>query len=131
MGESMKRFGNLLEYSIPWLVLGLLLIYTYAKFFEHPYAGFRAEPNGEVMFVFVPQNNQPALQADDQIIRIGDLSWVDFREDLGKRNFENARPGDVIPLTIMRNGQEVTIPWEFAGPNRGEINDLLVNEGWL
>ena len=49
----MRRLGNLLEHSIPWLVLGLLLVYTYAKFFEHPYAGFRADPSGHVMYVFV------------------------------------------------------------------------------
>jgi signal transduction histidine kinase len=127
----MKRFRNLLELSIPWLVLGLLLVYTYAKFFEHPYAGFRADPSGHVMFVFVPQDTQPALQVNDQVLSIGTLSWEDFRADYRRRIFENAQRGDVVPLTVRRNGEEFTIPWKFAGPNPGEINDLLINEGWL
>lgn len=127
----MKRFGHLLEHSIPWLVLGLLLVYTYAKFFEHPYAGFRADPSGRVMFVFVPQDSEPALEVNDQMISIGSLRWEDFREDPRKRIFEHSQPGDLISLTILRNGQELTIPWEFAGPNQGEIKDLLINEGWL
>src|SRR4030095_7041687 len=105
----MKRFGHFLEHSIPWLVLGLLLVYTYAKFFEHPYAGLRVDPAGYVMFVFVPQDSRPALAVHDQVMRIGDLQWEDFREDNRRRIFENAQPGDIFPLTVVRDGQEFTI----------------------
>jgi signal transduction histidine kinase len=120
-----------IERVLPWFVLTILLVYTYAKFFEHPYSGFRVSSDGYVAFIFVKQNIQPTLELNDQITRIDSLLWQDFKGDYRKPIFENVQPGDVVTLTVKRNGQEITIPWKFPGPNPAEILDLLINEGWL
>jgi signal transduction histidine kinase len=123
--------SDVLAHTLPWLVLAVLLIYTYAKFFEHPYSGFRPSPEGEVIYIFVEQDTQPALLVKDRLIQIESLLWDEFIFDDQKLLFENVQPGEIVPLVIQRAGQEVTIPWKYPGPNQIEILDLLVSEGWL
>jgi len=131
MNKSKYSLGNFVERTIPWLVLTLLLLFTYAKFFEHPYAGFRVNSDGYVLYIFVEQNAKPALELNDRLIQAGSLRWADFKSDYRKLIFENVQPGEIVLLTIQHAGEEITIPWKYPGPNRGEIADLLINEGWL
>jgi signal transduction histidine kinase len=131
MTRNRRLLGNLPEQVLPWLVLAVLLFYTYAKFFEHPYSGFRPNADGFVRYIFVEQTTQPALALDDRIIRMGTLRWSDFKSDYRKRLFENVQTNEIVPLTVQRAGQEIVIPWRYPGPNRGEILDLLISEGWL
>ena len=64
--------------SLPWLVLAVLLFYTYAKFFEHPYYGFRwNSENREVFAIYVPQDDiDPPLQKDDVIVKSAPYDWM-------------------------------------------------------
>ncbi len=96
MTRQKNSLWAVIEFTIPWLALVILLTYSYSKFFMHPY-GFRWSPaNGVVEYLFVdPQ--PPTLMVGDQLIKVGPVSWPDFRDDLRKTFFDNARRGDVIP----------------------------------
>ncbi len=131
MTRNRRLLGSLPEQVLPWLVLAVLLFYTYAKFFEHPYAGFRVSADGSIVYIFVEQTTQPALALNDRVIQAGSLRWSDFKSDYRKRLFENVQTDEIAPLVVQRAGQEITIPWRYPGPNRDEILDLLISEGWL
>ena len=121
--SSTRRF---IDYGLPSFVLVILLIYTYAKFFEHPYTGFRLDSAGNVFLIFVEQQTEPELQVGDQVIEINSVKWEDYQEDLRLKIFKNATPGKVIELLVKRENQNISIPWIVAGPNLGEIRDLLI-----
>ncbi|MFM8368304.1 MAG: hypothetical protein ACKOBD_06060, partial [Chloroflexota bacterium] len=67
-----KQFRKILELSLPWLVLSILLFYTYAKFFQHPY-GFSWGSDGKVYAVFVDQTQ--SIMPGDQLVQVGSLAW--------------------------------------------------------
>lgn len=114
---------------MPWFVLAVLLFYTYAKFFGHPY-GFRwGASTGVIAHVFVEQP-EPTLKEGDQIIQIGSLSWEQFRADLRKTFFEGVKPGDIVPIVVERDGQRMTIAWEYPGLNRGGFLEQFYSE-WV
>ena len=121
----------IIEQVVPWLVLAILLSYTYAKFFGHPY-GFRwASSTGMIIHVFDKQP-EPTLKEGDQIIQIGPLLWEDFRADLLKTFFEEVRPGDVVPVVVQRGSQTLNIEWNYSGsPGPDEIWDQLISEWFI
>src|SRR5215211_331845 len=119
-----------LERIMPWFILLIMLFYTYAKFFGHPY-GFRWDgTTGVISHVFNKQP-EPTLKLGDQIIQIGDLTWEQFSADLRKTFFEGVKPGDSVPIVVDRNGQIVNIDWVYpSGPVRAEFLDQFISE-WL
>ena len=131
--SQMSHLTGLIEYGLPLVILVVLLLFTYAKFFAHPYQGFRLDSNGVVAKIYIEQNTEPMLKADDQLIRVGDTSWSAFKADLRKPFFQEVQPGNIVPLLVERGPekQRITVLWRFPGFNHGEITDLRESEGWL
>ncbi len=131
MNAQKSSLWLIIEQVVPWLVLAILLFYTYAKFFGHPY-GFRwGSSTGMIILVFDKQP-EPTLKEGDQIIQIGSLHWDDFRADLRKTFFEGVKPGDVVPIVVQRGGQTLNIGWDYTGsPSPDEIRDQLISEWFI
>ena len=121
----------IIEQVLPWLVLAILLFYTYAKFFGHPY-GFRwTGPSGTIAFVFDPQP-EPTLQVGDRILQIGDVTWEQFRSDLRRTFFDGVKPGQTVPIIVERSGEIRNISWVYPpGPAQRELLDQLISEWFL
>ena len=120
---NLKKFAEL---TLLWIVLGVLLVYTYAKIFKHPY-GFTWEGDGTIYNVFIDQAD-PTLKVNDRLVQIGPVSWDAFHNDLGRTFFQNVEPGTVVPVKVERNGQVITIPWKLPGINQGDINEQIFSE---
>ena len=130
----MKTRGNLalqlFEHVIPWIVLAVLLTYSYAKFFRHSF-GFRlGVPSGHVVLVFDRQP-EPTLQKNDRILQIGSVTWEDFQADLSRSLFEGYKPGETVPIKVERDGQPINISWKYPLSNEEEFQDQLNSEWWL
>jgi len=118
------------EHVLPWLVLAIILSYTYAKFFRHSF-GFRVEPStGLVVFVFDKQP-EPTLRENDRVLQIGSTPWEDFDANLIQPFLEGYRPGDTVPVRVERNGQQFDISWEYPHWNDAEFRDQFQSEWWL
>ena len=118
------------EHILPWLVLAILLTYTYAKFFRHSY-GFRVEPStGLIVFVFDEQP-EPTLKVNDLVLQIGAVRWADFVANLSHSFFEGYKPGDTVPIQVERGGQQIDISWKYPHSNEDEFRDQLDSEWWL
>lgn len=121
---------NRFESVLPWLMLALLGTFTYALFFQVPYAGLDFPVDGKLIQVYVPNPSGPALQAGDQLLQVGSLTWAEFRRNLWQTVFVGLQPGEVVPLVIERNGQRLPVDWTFPGPTLPEVSARLSSE-WL
>lgn len=120
-----KQFRKILEISLPWLVLSILLFYTYAKFFQHPY-GFSWGSDGKVYAVFVDQPQ--SIMPGDQLVQVGSLAWEEFQNDLRVILLDGVKVGETVPIIVDRNGERITVQWKLPGINSGEVWEQLASE---
>lgn len=118
-----------MEKTLPAAILLILLFYTYAKFFGHPYGIRWATSTGIILHVFDEQP-EPTLKEGDQIIQIGDVTWDEFNSDLRTIFFEDALPGDVVPIIVERDGNRINIDWVYPNFNTDEFLEQMFSE-WL
>src|SRR5512146_865438 len=104
--EALKRS---LDYFLPWVVLAILLTYTYARFFQHTY-GIRWLADGTITRIFVSER-EPTLHPSDRIVQVGSLDYRAFQADLRMDLFGNAPAGTVLPIKVERDGQILTVQW--------------------
>ena len=129
MQKSNESLKAVLQYVLPWLVLIILLVYTYAKFFQDQY-GFRWDPDtGIIEYVYKDQSGL-TLQPGDQLVQIGSLPWNDFHKDITKTFFDGAESGQAVPITILRGTQRLTIEWT-PGFTWGGFWDQFVSEWFI
>ena len=129
MQQRSRRF-HFFEQVIASIVLGLLALTTYAYFFRVPYAGFNFT-RGRVFEVYVSGSAGNELQEGDRLLQVGDVSWRDFEQNLRQTLFENVRPGQVVPIRLVRDNQEININWRFPDPTRTEVIERLTSGWWL
>src|SRR5689334_16982885 len=123
-----------LEQIFPWLVLAILITYTYAFFFQAVYLGFDFTSSpGTVKNVFVNSLPGAGLQVADRLIRIGSVTLADYQANSLSRQtlFDGVQPGQTVPIVIERQGRQLTIPWVFPGPNQAEVRYRLNSEWFL
>ena len=119
-----------LELALSLFVLGLLVLFSYAKFVEIPYAGIRYEPDGRIVQVFVTSAKEAPLKLDDKLLEVGSVSWDEYKSDSELVLFDGAKAGQMVPLIIQRNGQTLSIPWRFPGFNQAELLERINSEWW-
>lgn len=88
---------------ISFVVLALLLLYTYGLLVIAPYPGFYLNPsNGEVLDVYQPQSDK--IKEGDIVERVGSISLDDFHNDKTLNFFEGVQPGQTVEIAIQRDG---------------------------
>ncbi len=130
MDVHKERLKTALEYILPWIVLAVLLTYTYAAFFEHPY-GFRwRAPDGAITAIFVNER-EPTIHEGDKLLQVGSISLQAFNSNLRMDLFQGVQPGQIVPITIQRGGQVLTVQWRLPGINPGELRDQFFGQWFL
>jgi PAS domain S-box-containing protein len=65
----------------------------------------------------------------DQLVAIGDLTYEAYRDDRRRVPFDGYGPGDSVPVTVLRNGQQRTVHWPM--PAVTNVNRLSGLSGLL
>ena len=118
------------EHVLPWLVLAILLTYTYAKSFRHSF-GIRVDPSTALVVHVFDKQPEPTLQVDDRVLQIGSVRWEEFEADLSRSLFQGYRPDDIVPIRVERGGEQIDISWRYPQWNRAEFLDQLNSEWWF
>ena len=125
-----ERLKTALEHLLPWVVLAILLTYSYADFFQHPYGFWWGTPDGTITKVFVIER-EPTIHEGDKLLRVGSISLQSFNNDLQKDLFAGSEPGQLVPITVQRGNQLLTIHWRLPGTNPGEQTDQFFGQWFL
>ncbi len=127
-----KRLPFIPLQSIPFLVLVIIALYTYAFFFRIPYAGFDfTASDGLIYLVHDGVNPAGLLQPGDELLQIGPVRLSDFRTNPRLTLFEGVEPGDTVSITLLRNGEQQTISWIFPGASTSQVLERLNGTWWI
>ena len=132
MGNKKNAIAPFFEYFLILATFILLVIYTNGFFFVVPYAGFTFNPsNGSIEDVITVGNGEPLLQPGDRLVRIGSLTFEQYRQDLNRSFFEGAQPGDIVDLVLQREGETLSISWRMPGRTNLEFSARLNSQWWI
>ena len=131
MNRPTRRW-SVIDATLPWLILGVLMVFIYVMFFQTPFVGFDFNPsNGEIIEIFAQVQGKDNLVVGDHLTQVGQLSWDAYLDNPYLPLFENIQSDDEISLLVERGGQERTILWKLPGPTYLEIINRLFNIWWL
>jgi signal transduction histidine kinase len=125
-----RTTGILVSYT----VFAFLLVYTYGLLFLVPYSGFYFNPmSGEVTAIFadLAPASAPHLMIGDVLKGVGPISFEEYKESSSIHFFDTHRPGEVVEMVVERDGEEITLPWVYAGFTRAEFETHFFNVWWL
>lgn len=111
--------------SLPVLVLLGCLFYNYAAAYLAPYPGL--DWGGPKWTVDALEScdvdrawceaNRDSLRVGDEMLVIGDLDRADYYAHGRDRiPFDGYNPGEMAPITFVREGKERTTSWQMLGP---------------
>ena len=131
MQKNTHRPWHIEDIPISLLTLIFLLWYTYGIFVQVSYIGFYFNPaDGKVFEMYV--SGGATLQAGDTLLQIGEVTLDEYRENRRLVLFPNkVQKGNIIPITILRNGVESTANWTVPGFTLEEFLGRFFNIWWL
>ena len=115
-------------------VFAFLLIFTFGLLFLVPYPGFYFNPtDGVVRAIFEDRAPVSAahLMQGDVLKKVGSISFEEYENSPTINFFHNYQPGDVVEMTVERDGQTILVPWVYAGFNSNEFKAHFFNVWWL
>ena len=116
------------ERIVSLLVLGILVLYTYGILGVAPYAGFYFEnSNGRIADVYSTSTQTPTLQVGDILVKVGDISWEEYKKNAWLVFFAGLHAGDVVEIEVNRNGEPVTVMWKYPGLDPSVLKSRFIN----
>lgn len=121
---------RLSELFLPVLVLGVLLLLTYARFYLISYIGFQYNgATGEVLSV-QDLGGLPKLTPGDLILEINGEPWSSLPISHRFNPLATAKAGETITLLVEDEGGQRELEWRVLGFNAPEFSSRLFNT-WL
>ncbi len=132
MKSNSSRNWRPVDLLISFLVFGILLCFTYAYLFVDPYAGFYFNPSdGEILEIYENKDAPTGLKVGDFIEKIGSITWDEYHDKRNVSFFQGVQVGDILTITVQRDGKLISIPWVYPGFNKTEFTGRFFNVWWL
>jgi signal transduction histidine kinase len=132
MPQRSRAFSLFFEFSLSIFFLAVLIPFTIIHFFVRPYIGFdMLAPKGVISAIYFNPANRQTPRVGDQIIQAGSITWEQYNNSNTTFLFDGARSGDVVPLTLRRNGEDIHLDWTVPGISREELLARLISAWWI
>ena len=128
MRSTPSQRWQISELLITLSVFIVLTWYAYGILLVSPYPGFSFNSsNGRVDEIHVNVNLEPTLHTGDILLKVGDVTFDEYLRDARVIFFEGAKAGDLVQITVQRDGQELVIPWRYTGFDRDTFINRFFN----
>ncbi len=118
---------RLSELWLPALVLGVLLLFTYARFYMISYIGFQYNgARGEVLGV-QHLDSPPELSPRDLILEVNGEPWSRLPLSHRLNPLATAQIGEILALLVEGEGGQRLVEWRVPGFNSPEFTTRLIN----
>lgn len=131
MFKITRVLGRILEGLLPWLVLLIVVYSTFSLFVLLPYAGVFIDNRRTVSSVYGPEQGENSFKKGDLIVQVGEVSYEETQKDLTRGYFQNARPGDRIPVVVERQGQQKYLDYTIPDITLDEITSGRLSSQWF
>jgi signal transduction histidine kinase len=132
MPPHSRAVSLFIEPSLSIFFLAILVPFTIIHFFVRPYMGFDLlAPNGVISAIYYKPTNHLEPRVGDKIIQAGPITWNEFINSSTIFIFGGYRSGDVVPLTLQRNGENIQFNWTVPGISRQELLARLISAWWI
>lgn len=119
------------EFLLPALVLGLLLLYTYARFYLISYVGFQYNANtGQIVDVHPVGNDPTGLRVGDRVLAIDGIPWEQVTAPHAVNPLAIAEYGDLLRLELEGENGHRQVMWTVPGFNASEFWSRFLNT-WM
>jgi signal transduction histidine kinase len=123
------RIGEIL---IALFVFLIISSFTYALWILDPYPGFAFNSsNGRIVEIYPDSQQLPTLQVGDILVQVGNVTWEMYQTDARVLFFEGLQAGEIIEITVNRNGEEIVILWKFMGFDQNVFESRFINIWFL
>lgn len=132
MGRNLFLGISKFEQIIPFIVLIILLPYTYAYFQIVPFLGFNIiNPlSGEISGVYNLDASKEPLYPGDKIVQVDSREWDEIRQNITNLGDE-LKPGNTLHLTIQRDQQLVNNIWIVPPVTWQELLARILKPWWV
>lgn len=128
MRSTPSQRWQISELLITLSVFIVLVWYAYGILLVSPYPGFSFNSSdGRVDEIHVNVNLEPTLHTGDILLKVGDVTFDEYLRDARVIFFEGAKAGDIVQITVQRDGQELVIPWTYTGFDRDTFINRFFN----
>lgn len=128
MRSTPSQRWQISELLITLSVFIVLVWYAYGVLLVSPYPGFSFNSSdGRVDEIHVNVNLEPTLHTGDILLKVGDVTFDEYLRDARVIFFEGAKAGDIVQITVQRDGQELVIPWTYTGFDRDTFINRFFN----
>ncbi len=112
----------------PFVILTVIIIYTYTLFDGMPYLGFYYSYRDEITSIFVPEAE---ILMGGRIRKVGGVEWGDLKRATLSPLFEGLEPGDLVQMTIEKDGRLMDIAWTLPLDTTNELAARVRSTWWL
>ncbi len=103
--ETIKQWAELF---LSFIVLCILLLFSYTLLFLKPYIGFSININNGLV-TGVDEIARDVIQDDDIILSINNVAPQDFNNSVEENPMIQTEIGENLHITLLRNGDELQV----------------------
>ena len=118
---------RLAEFWLPALVLGVLLLFTYARFYMVSYIGFQYNgATGEISGVH-DLGRRLDLAVGERILEVNGEPWSEIVASHSLHPLATAQAGETLSLLVEGESRQREVQWQVPGFNSAEFTSRLIN----